>query len=167
MNGQSWTQWLTLAANGGVLVGLLLVLLQLRQNRDLMRAQVRHDLAEGIVDLLAAVAGNAQLAGVLRRGALGESLTPDERFQFEFRGNALFRYWEDVHYQFRQGLYDQVEYSSQKAAFRATLAGNVGLVAYWREVRALYSPRFAAELDDLLPAPPAQAPVSSAPSGRT
>jgi hypothetical protein len=155
MNGQTLTQWLALAANGGVLVGLLLVLLQLRQNRDLMRAQIRHELAEGIVELLATVASNPQLAGVLRRGALGESLTDDERFQFEFRTNALLRYWENVHYQFRHGLYDQVEYASQKAAFKATLASSVGLVAYWQQTRALYSPRFAAELDGLLPAAPA------------
>lgn len=151
MDGDMLTRWLALAANGGALLGLLLVVVQLRQNRQLMRAQIRHDIAAGIVDLLNAVASNVQLAGVLRRGALGESLTPEERFQFEFRGNALFRYWEDVHYQFRHGLYDQVEYSSQKAAFKATLAGNVGLVAYWREVRALYSPLFAAELDALMP----------------
>ena len=157
MNGQNLTQWLTLAANGGVLVGLVLVLLQLQQNRDLMRARVRHDLAQGIVELLAAVASNPQLAGVLRRGALGEPLTADERFQFEFRTNALFRYWEDVHYQYRHGLYDQVEYASQKAAFKATLASNVGLVAYWRQVRPLYSPRFAAELDGLLPVTRAEA----------
>ena len=49
--------------------------LQLRQNRTLMRAQVRHELTSTIVDLLNSSADNSQLAGVLRRGALGEELT--------------------------------------------------------------------------------------------
>lgn len=49
-------------ANVATLVSVLLVLMQLQQNRDLMRAQVRHDLLEGIVELLNGSAGNVQLA---------------------------------------------------------------------------------------------------------
>ena len=87
----------------------------------------------------------------MRRGSLGEKLTEDEQLQFHLRSNALLRYWEDVHYQFRLGLYDEVEYSRQKAAWKATFANSVGFVKYWSEVRTLYSPPFAAEIDGLLP----------------
>ena len=151
MGNDRVTRWLSLVANGGALVGLLLIGLQLRQNRTLMRAQVRHDLAMGIVELLNVPASDSQLASVLRRAGLGEPLTPDELFQFRLRSNALLRYWEDVHYQYRRGLYDETEFSRQKAAWRSTLASSVGLVAYWCAVRTLYSPRFAAELNGLLP----------------
>lgn len=144
-------QSIALAANCVTILGLLLVILQLRQNRTLMRAQVRHELASTIVDLLNSSANNSQLAGVLRRGALGEELTEDEQLQFRLRSNALLRYWEDVHYQFRLGLYDEVEYSRQKAAWKASFASSVGFVKYWSEVRTLYSPLFAAEIDGLLP----------------
>lgn len=144
------TAWLAIGANLGALVGLLLVVLQLQQSRALMRSQIRHDLAVGIVELLNSAANNNQLADVLRRGNAGEPLTPDEQFQFELRSNALLRYWEDVHYQFRNGLYDEVEYAKQKDAWHATIRSSKGLVAYWCTVRDLYSPRFAAELDGLL-----------------
>jgi len=144
-------RWLSLLANVGALIGLLLIAAQLQQNRDLMRAQIRHDLAMGIVELLNVPAGNAQFASVLRRGELGESLTADEQFQFELRSNALLRYWEDVHYQYRQGLYDEVEYSAQKEAWGATLRRSRGLASYWCRVRELYSPEFMAELDALQP----------------
>ena len=125
--------------------------MQLQQNRSLMRAQVRHELATTIVDLLNTSAGNSQLASLLRRAALGEELTDDERFQFELRSNALLRYWEDVHYQHRRGLYDEIEYSRQKAAWKATFANSVGFVNYWCQVRTLYSPLFESEIDSLLP----------------
>ena len=144
-------QWIALAANGGTIVGLLMVIMQLQQNRTLMRAQVRHELATTIVELLNSSASNSQLASVVRRGGAGEQLTEDEQFQFRLRSNALLRYWEDVHYQFRLGLYDEVEYSRQKAAWKASFASSVGFVKYWFEVRTLYSPRFAAEIDGLLP----------------
>jgi nuclear transport factor 2 (NTF2) superfamily protein len=144
-------QWLSLLANVGALVGLILIAVQLKQNRDLMQAEIRHDLAMGIVEMLNVPASNSQLASVLRRGALGESLTPDEQFQFELRTNALLRYWEDVHYQYRQGLYDEVEFAAQKEAWGETFRRSEGLAAYWCRVRTLYSPAFKAELDTLQP----------------
>ena len=144
-------QSIALAANCVTILGLLLVVFQLQENRSLMRAQVRHQLASTIVDLLNSSANNNQLAGVLRRGARGEELTEDEQMQFRMRWNAVLRYWEDVHYQFRLGLYDEVEFSRQKAAWKASFANSVGFVKYWSEVRTLYSPPFAAEIDGLLP----------------
>jgi hypothetical protein len=147
-------QWIALAANGGTIIGLLMVIMQLQQNRTLMRAQVRHELATTIVDLLNSSASNSQLASVLRRAALGEQLTEDEQFQFQLRSNALLRYWEDVHYQYRLGLYDGIEYERQKAAWKATFANSVAFVHYWSEVRALYSPSFASEIDGLQPPEP-------------
>jgi hypothetical protein len=144
-------QSIALVANCVTILGLLLVILQLQQNRTLTRAQVRHELANTLVDLLNSSANNSQLAGVWRRGGLGEQLTEDELMQFRMRSNAILRYWEDVHYQYRLGLYDETEYSSQKDAWKSSFARSVGFVKYWSEVRLLYSPRFAAEIDGLLP----------------
>lgn len=144
-------EWIALAANCVTILGLALVIVQLQQNRALMRAQVRHELATTIVDLLNSSANNSELANVLRRGGTGEQLTADEQFQFNLRSNALLRYWEDVHYQYRLGLYDEVEYSRQKEAWKATFASSVGMVNYWCKVRTLYSPRFVSEIDGLLP----------------
>ncbi len=143
-------RWLTIGANLGVLIGLFLLVAELNQNRHMMRAQVRHDLAMGIVDLLQTPASNAQLADVLQRGINGEELTPAELFQFELRTNALFRYWEDVHYQYRVGLYDDIEFARQKEAWRASMARSSLGVAYWCRVRRLYSPEFAREMDALI-----------------
>lgn len=137
----------------GALIGLPLVVVQLQQTREMMRAQMRHDLAMGIVELLNSAAANNQFASVLRRGGAGEELDADERYQFRARTNALFRYWEDVHYQYRQGLHDEEEFSKHKEEWRAYLAASKGAVSYWCEVRQLYSPKFAAQMDALLPAP--------------
>jgi len=145
------TRWVTLAANIGGLAAVILIVVQLQQNRELMRAQVRHELSTVIVELINSWANNGQLASVLRRGNLGEPLTPDELMQFRMRNNALFRYWENVHYQYRRGLYDRVEFAKQKDAWKATFAGSVGAIAYWCEVRTLYSPHFMVEMDGLLP----------------
>jgi hypothetical protein len=144
-------RWVAMGARVGAIIGLLLVVVQLQQTREMMRAQMRHDLAVGIVELLNSAAANNQLANVMRRGGADEALNADERYQFRTRNNALFRYWEDVHYQYRQGLYDEEEFSKHIEAWRAYLAASKGAVSYWCEVRLLYSPKFAAQMDALLP----------------
>jgi len=147
------TRWLTLGANVAVLVGIVLLIMELDQNRQQMRAQTRHELAMGIVDLLQLPASNPQLAGVLYRAQAGEALTPEEQYQFELRSNALFRYWEDVHYQYRLGLYDDVEFERQRDAWSVSLRKSRLGQSYWCRVRSTYSPQFAAEMDGLLERP--------------
>ena len=145
------TRWLTLGANMGVLIGIVLVLVELDQNRDMMRAQTRNELAMGIVDLLQTPASNPQLADVLYRAQVGEPLTPAELYQFKMRTNALFRYWENVHYQYRVGLYDDVEFARQREAWKASVSNSPLGQQYWCRVRLYYSPEFMAELDGLMP----------------
>ena len=157
MESDRLVRWLTIGANLGVLIGLLLLVAEMKQSRDMMRAQIRHELAMGIVDLLQTPASNSQLADVLFRGVSGEALTPSESFQFEMRTNALFRYWEDVHYQYRVGLYDDAEFQTQRDAWRVSLERSQLARNYWCKVRLLYSPEFSQEMDGLLVANPCDA----------
>jgi hypothetical protein len=149
MDTTKLARWLSVGANIGVLAGLILLVMELNQNRELTRAQVRHELAMGIVDLLQTPASDAQLAGVLYRARSGAALTAEEQFQFELRTNALLRYWEDVHYQYRAGLYDQTEFARQRDAWKASIANSVRTHEYWCRVRTYYSPEFMHELDSL------------------
>lgn len=148
---ETLSAWLALGANLVTIVGLVLVLLELEQNQKLMRAQTRHQLSAGIVTLLLDTADNQQLAGVMYRESHGGPISPAEQYQFEVRSNALLRYWEDVHYQYRMGLYDEEEFDRQRDAWSATLNESQGFRDYWCRVRTRYSPSFANEMNRLLP----------------
>ena len=150
MDSDKANRWLTLGANLGVLVGLILLIAELNQNRDMMRAQTRHELAMGIVDLFQTPASNEQLADLMYRAKSGEEMTPTELFQFQLGTNALYRYWENVHYQYRVGLYDDIEFGKQREAWRTHFANSSRAEQYWCQVRSLYSPEFASEMDSLL-----------------
>jgi hypothetical protein len=150
VNSDRLARWLTLAANLGVLAGIILLIMELDQSRDMMRAQIRNEMSQGIVDLLQVPAANEQLASVLYRAHAGEELSPTELFQFKLRTNALFRYWENVHYQYRVGLYDVTEFSRQKSAWQASMLNSPLGQEYWCQVRTLYSPEFTKEMDNLI-----------------
>ena len=97
-----------------------------------------------------ATAQNLQFASVMRRGHAGEELSPDELAQFNLQSNALFRYWENVHYQYREGLYDDVEFSSHRDAWAGYLGDSQATVSFWCRYRGTYSPEFREALDEVL-----------------
>ena len=137
-------------ANVSVLAGILLLVYELNQNRDMMRAQTRHDIASEFVGLMTAVAENAELANLVRRGDFGDELSADEQYRYERFTRGVFRYWENVHYQYRLGMYDDSEFAKQKVAWANYLARSEGGVAQWCSTRDQFSPEYQSEMNELL-----------------
>ena len=65
MESDRVNRWLTLGANIGVLVGIVLLIFELNQNREMMRAQIRNELTTGVQDLLRPVVVDQDLADLL------------------------------------------------------------------------------------------------------
>lgn len=57
MNSNKLSNWLQIAANTGIIAGLLLVGLQLKQNSDLLKTQMLYDESRRLVDLETKVVG--------------------------------------------------------------------------------------------------------------
>jgi len=142
-------RWLTFGANVGVLAGIVLLIFELEQNREIMRAQTRNELSVQIVDLLRDVSTNSQTASLITQAKNGEVLTPAEATQFRHRAAAMLRYFENVHYQYRQGMYDEAEFAAQEDAWRDFMrAGEY--VSEWCRIRETFSPDFRAAFDQLM-----------------
>ncbi len=153
MDANKLSNWLQVGGMIAVLGGLILLVVELRQNQDLMRAQTRHELAMMTLDILHIPAANKQLADLMYRANLGEDLTAEELHQFRMRTNALFRYWENVHYQYRQGLYDDSEFDTHRRAWRTLLTGptvSVGIRTYWCQNQSQYSSVFVGALNEVI-----------------
>ncbi len=144
------TGWLTLGANAAVLIGIVLIVIELDQNRDSMRAQTRNEMSTSIVQLMSMIASDGELASIRRRADVGEELSPDEMQRYELLTIANLRYWENVHYQYRQGLYDSPEFERQLAAISGYINYSARFPSYWCQTKHLYSPKFADEIDGLL-----------------
>jgi hypothetical protein len=143
-------QILGIFANLGVIAGILLLVYELNQNRDMMRAQTRHEIASEFVGLMTSVAENEQLAQLIRRGDAGDDLSIDEQYRYERFTRAVFRYWEDVHYQYRLGMYDESEFVKQRVAWASYFDRSKGGVAVWCAIRGQFSPDYQREMNDLL-----------------
>lgn len=150
MNSDLVNKWLNLGANLAVLVGIALLVFELQQNRQMVRAQTRAEISSELTNLLSQVAGDPQLANLIRRADNGEDLTPDEAKQYGHRSAAMFRYFENVHYQFRQGLYDESEYFAHRNAWRIFFANSKTAAKDWCNFREIVSTAFRTEIDSLM-----------------
>jgi hypothetical protein len=141
--------WLGLAANLGVVAGIVLLVYELEQNREMMRAQTRNELSVQIVDLLSQVATSDELSSLLFRSESGEPLNDEEIVQFQARALAMLRYFENVHYQYRQGMYDEEEFTAQQEAWRGFMT-NAAYVSIWCDWRETFSPDFKVAFEALI-----------------
>ncbi len=143
-------QTIGVLANIGVLIGILLLVYELSQNRQMMKAQTRNEIAQSTYELLTLSIDNLSFQSTMRRGRAGEELSEDEQFQFERYHNGWFRFWENVHYQYRNGLYDETEFSKQREAWAFSFATNPGVVSYWCRIRSRFVPEFSLDVNELL-----------------
>lgn len=147
MSGQDIRDTVGLLA---VVAGLVFVGWEIRQNNALARAATRNEIAVQIQDLQMNLSSSPQLADVVVRRHNGEELTAVENTQFLVRSTAMFRYFENVHYQYRQGLYEDSEFLAHSRVWRGFMA-NAGYEEVWCSLRDTFSPEFREMFEGLLP----------------
>lgn len=152
MDSDRLNRWLTLGANLAVLVGIALLVVELRQNQDIVRAQTRNEITQGELALLLSTAENSELADIVVRANNGEELSEVEYLRYILRSESTFRLWQNVHYQGRNGNYDAVEYNKHLETVGMVLGENPGLVAYWCNTRNVYPTEFVDRINALMPA---------------
>ena len=142
-------QSLTILANLGVIAGILLLAYELNQNRQMMQAQTRHELASSIANQLLTISVNGEYVEFIHRVESGEPATGVEQRRYYGYAFARLRYWEDAHYQYRVGLFDEGEFVAQRESWREVIR-QPGMRDFWSRFRSNFSPEFAEEIDELL-----------------
>ncbi len=135
-----------------VLVGIALIIAELNQNHELMRASTRNEITQSELTILGSMSGNRDLVDILLKAGQGDELSDAERFLVTVQSESVFRHWQNVHYQGRNGLYDEEEFTKHIDTMRSVLSHSPWLVDYWCETRTIYPTEFAAEINGLTPA---------------
>ena len=114
-----------------------------------MEAQTRHEIAQSIVEQLGELASNGDLADLTRRARCGGLESGLEEDRYFSHVNSRLRYWEDAHFQYRRGLFDEVEFSAQREAWRAFIQPRATQEA-WNRMKLSFSSEFVREIDALI-----------------
>jgi len=151
VNADRINKWLALVANVAVVVGIVFVALQLNQNSRMMKTQTRNAITESILNFQF----NAQTSGLRDVEEKGTrdlaSLTAEETRQLFQLYVSNLRLWENIHYQYRNGVFDEAEFAAERNSWKA-LGERTPLLrgAYCQlRQRGSLSPAFVAEMDKL------------------
>ena len=139
---------ITILANVGVLVGILLLVYELNQNRQMTAAQIRSDLADASMTLQLAAATSSDLRDIWLRILAGQEVQPFERARWQDFLGAMFRNWEHQHFQYRNGLYDATEYNGVQETWRQALSDPT-IREVWCGRESRMSGPFVAAIDEM------------------
>jgi len=119
MNSDSVNRWLTLSANVGVVIGLILLLIELDQNSDLVRAQIHQTRSDAHVwmkeesansEFLLPALEEFRLAGGTSDMGAMDRLTPIEAARVKLSMEAAHQDYDNLFYQYQQGYLDEEFY---------------------------------------------------------
>ena len=135
---------------GVAVIGSLIYLArQLRQNTDVARTSMRHQVTNAAMLGGQILADNGELAKLLQRLNAGEALEPHENLRLQALAFMVTRNWENIHYQYLNGMVTDSEW----AAFRKNLLAlflSPLWQDYWRREHEIYTDRFRSEVEDIL-----------------
>ncbi len=152
MNAENVNKWLTLSANIGVVFGLILLLVELDQNSDLVRAQIHQARSDAQVSILDGRADAEYLAPIMTKIlALGgfrnlsssDELTPEELYRLRAFLQARLVDYDNLFYQYQHGYIDEEHYQS-------TISYAIQLFSPWWDKFEIFNnvrrPSFDAEI---------------------
>ena len=125
-----------------VVVSLVFVGFQLRQNTRAVVAGTSQSHAMNWAQLANQISGSADVARIWRLGLGGvEALSEDERVRFYTHANALFRFIEASRLQWRHKQLDNVHWQNIEA-FLKDYASQRGIAQFWAVRRHMHSTEF-------------------------
>lgn len=145
-------EWLTLGANLGVLAGIIFLAVELQQNTQMMKSQTRDAMTQKTIDWRYTLASNRELteAWADSEGIMSNPEYDANFFALSSLYDARFRIWENEWYQYRQGLFDESEFSARLFYWGRVLQRRPDLALYWEVQRGNYSGSFAEQIDQVL-----------------
>jgi hypothetical protein len=145
-------RWLTLVANLSVVVGIVFLAVQMRQNTEAIQAQTRDAMTEKEMMFSEWIGTNPEAAAVFGRGtSLGMSgLDGPDAQMFRFLAPGNLREWENSYYKYEQGLFADAECQARATTWESVMQINAGYRELWATNREQVAPSFRAEIDRIV-----------------
>jgi hypothetical protein len=145
MRSERLSLWLSLLANFGVLVGLAVLVIELRHNTLATQAALYQESMSFARDHVQLLIGdeNKELAAIVFRGETDpDSLSPNELEKFILFTAWRMSTWETAFLNYDQGLIEDRVWGSIDAWYSALLRRGPGYQKWWEASRHGYDPPF-------------------------
>ena len=142
MNLDSTNRWLTLAANIGVLAGILFLAYELQQNTVASRLEAASNFQHSFNEIEMLIAGSPEFAELLIKGREGENTSTAEQIRLAVFYNNVLRQWQFIHFQYLSDALSEDIWKGQRAFLAQTIGDDSGLFNHWQTNKRQYSQSF-------------------------
>ncbi len=133
-----------------LLISILFVGYQIRQNTKAIRATSHHAITDSFNQLNTLLISDPKCVSVYRRGVAGlENLDDDERISFAYLNLAYQRIFETLFYQYKNGTMDEKLFEAELATLK-WVAGYPGFRQWWAENPISLSAEYRVFMDELI-----------------
>jgi hypothetical protein len=148
MDPDRLNRWITLAANLGVLVGVFLLIVELRQNTESIELQAAQSYVALSHELDFRIVDDPSLIALFLTPP--DERTPEETRRLDRWYFGSLRTWENGFFLHSKGVLDEDLWSGQEEFMADLLRDSDELRDYYRANRSYFSKSFVAFLDKLL-----------------
>lgn len=133
----------------GIILGLVLVTYELRQNNEQLAEQSRQSVADGVRQITLSVATSPELARLISRDVPLEEMTEGEELQLVTWFMAWLKSAEHAFLQHKAGiLEDEVWFARRSQALDMLEREKISLLYEWN--RDYFVPEFVSDIDEAL-----------------
>ena len=137
-------EWLSLAANLGVIAGIVFLGIEIQQNTAVTRSAVSQEISNASVEFFMRVAENSDLARVVNIGNRNPSeLSEVEIVQFDSVTAAVFMIMEGAYKQYRLGFLPKEGWEPYEKLIKGFLTNPISRT-WWVNSSTVFSPEFEA-----------------------
>lgn len=139
MNTEALNRWLSLGANLGVLVGIIFLAIEIRQNTDMTRAQITQSRAEVSIAMTEMTISSEYLPAIRAKIDNSETLTQEQAIPYQDWLRAIFRSQDNNIQQYKQGLLGEHIPRALPETVRVVILSSPVALDYWNRSKLLFS----------------------------
>ena len=136
-------------ASVGVLITLVYLAIQIRQNTAAIRVQTRQALSETQFANINLRATDPQLSLIIAKVNRNEPLDDDEQARFYYHADASMRQFENAYSHYRAGMLSEEDWQAQRRSIIVTLRTPLAR-EMWSGLKHTYNQDFCAAVDAAL-----------------
>ena len=129
MPAHNLKDWIEIILAVAALAGLGLLVMEIRQNNEMLRAQARTERAQIRLDAYDVILNNPHLSEAAQRSRNGEELTAVEQSLLRTHAFQILTRWQYVYVEYREGLLDYESLPIQD--WRGVMAANSHVRSVW------------------------------------
>ena len=150
MKGEKLNSWLSLGATVGVVIGLVLLVMEIRQNTDMMEAQINQSRTEAAMSEQQAFFNSEFMPAILVKVESGEQLSAEEmlRYQADFR--SFNRNVDNQLWQYSRGFLGNNIPRSVRGAVREVIGGSQLGIDEWERQKESYTDEYIVFVDEAI-----------------